>query len=101
MPCRPVLLRSRADVGELRVPVLALFGALDNNILAEKNKNAWESALKERGNADYTLQILPNGNHYCLEAKIGNNGEIPSLKRFVPAYVSTIRDWLAKRIRRG
>jgi len=30
----------------LRSPVLALFGELDNNIVAEKNKSAWESALK-------------------------------------------------------
>src|SRR5918999_521801 len=29
----------------LQVPTLALFGELDNNILAEKNKAAWESEV--------------------------------------------------------
>jgi uncharacterized protein len=49
---------------ELTVRVLALFGALDNNIVAEKNKAAWEAALKAGGHRDYTLRILPRANHY-------------------------------------
>jgi pimeloyl-ACP methyl ester carboxylesterase len=84
---------------QLQVPTLALFGELDNNIVAEKNKAAWEVALKDGGNRDYTLRILPKANHYQLEAKIGSNAEAPSLQRYVPAYFTTIHDWLAKRIR--
>ena len=84
---------------QLQVPTLALFGELDNNILAEKNKAAWEAALKAGGNRDYTLRILPKANHGMLEAKVGNNAEAASLQRFVPVYFTTIQDWLAKRIR--
>jgi pimeloyl-ACP methyl ester carboxylesterase len=84
---------------QLQVPTLALFGELDNNILAEKNMAAWEAALKAGGNRDYTLRILPKANHLQLEAKVGNNAEMASLQRFVPAYFTTVRDWLAKRIR--
>ena len=84
---------------QLRVPVLALFGELDDNIVAEKNRNAWEAALKAGNNRDYTLRILPKANHLQLEAKVGNNAEMTSLQRFVPAYLSTLQDWLAKRIR--
>jgi uncharacterized protein len=84
----------------LRTPVLALFGELDNNILAEKNRAAWEAALKAGGHPDYTLQILPKANHYQIEAMLGSNAEMPSLQRFVPAYSTTLREWLAKRIRR-
>jgi hypothetical protein len=83
----------------LQVPTLALFGELDNNILAEKNKAAWETALKAGGNRDYTLRILPKANHLQLEAKVGSNTEMASLQRFVPAYFTIIQDWLAKRIR--
>jgi pimeloyl-ACP methyl ester carboxylesterase len=83
---------------QLRVPTLALFGELDNNIVAEKNRSAWEEALKLSGNRDYTLLILPKANHLQLEAKVGSNAEIASLQRFVPAYFTTIQDWLAKRI---
>ncbi len=83
----------------LQVPVLAIFGELDNNVIAEKNKAAWEAALKAGGNRDYTLRILPKANHDQLEGKVGSNAEMASLQRFVPAYFTTIQDWLAKRIR--
>lgn len=83
----------------LQVPTLALFGELDNNIVAEKNKAAWEAALKAGGNRDYTLRIVPQADHLQLEAKIGSNAEMMSLQRFVPAYFTTIQDWLATRIR--
>jgi pimeloyl-ACP methyl ester carboxylesterase len=82
---------------QLHTPVLALFGELDDNILAEKNKNAWEAALKAGDNRDYTLRIIPKADHLQLEAKTGSNVEMASLQRFAPTYFSTVRDWLAKR----
>ena len=84
---------------QLQVPTLALFGELDNNIMAEKNRAAWEAALKAGGHRDYTLRVLPKANHYQLEAKAGSNAEIPQLQRFVPAYFTTISEWLSTRIR--
>jgi pimeloyl-ACP methyl ester carboxylesterase len=83
----------------LQVPTLALWGELDNNILAEKNKAAWEAALNAGRNPDYTLRILAKANHAQWEARVGSNAEMKSLDRFVPAYFTTIQDWLAKRIR--
>lgn len=83
---------------QLQVPTLALFGELDNNILAKKNEAAWDSALKAAGNGDYTLRVLPKANHLMLEAAVGNNAEMASLKRFVPSYAATIQAWLAGRI---
>jgi uncharacterized protein len=83
----------------LHVPMLALFGELDNNVMAEKNKAAWESALRAGANRDYTLRILPKANHIQLDAKVGSNAEMASLHRFVPAYRTTVLDWLSKRVR--
>ncbi len=83
----------------LRAPTLALFGELDDNIVAEKNKSAWQRALESGGHPDYTLRILPRANHLQLEATVGSNAEMPSLQRFVPAYFATVEEWLAKRIR--
>ena len=88
----------RPTLGRLQVPTLALFGELDNNIVASKNKAAWDSAVTAAGNRDYTSRILPKANHIQLEAKIGSNAEMASLQRFVPDYAQTIREWLAKRI---
>ena len=84
---------------QLQTPTLALWGELDNNILAEKNQAAWDAALRAGGNRDYTLTILPKANHAQWEAKAGSNAETKSLQRVVPGYFTTIQDWLAKRIR--
>ena len=84
---------------QLRVPTLALFGELDNNVLAEKNRKAWDAALAASGNRDYTLQVLPRANHLLLEADVGNNAEMATLKRIVPAYRETVETWLSKRVR--
>jgi uncharacterized protein len=84
---------------KLQTPTLAIFGELDNNIVAEKNKAAWEAALKAGGHRDYTLRILPKGNHLQLEAKVGSNAEMPRLQRFVPEYFPTVREWLSNRVK--
>jgi pimeloyl-ACP methyl ester carboxylesterase len=83
----------------LQTPTLGVFGELDNNIVADKNKAAWEAALKFARNKDYTLTILPKANHAQWAARIGNNAEMASLNGFVPEYMPTIVDWLAKRLR--
>jgi len=83
----------------LQVPTLAIFGELDNNILAGKNVAAWDAALRAGGNTDYMLRTIPRANHLQLEANVGNNTEMPSLRRFAPSYYVTVHDWLAKRIR--
>jgi pimeloyl-ACP methyl ester carboxylesterase len=84
---------------QLRVPTLAIWGSLDNNIVADKNKPAWEEALKAAGNRDYALVVIPQADHAMLEAKVGSNAETKSLQRFVPAYFTTVEDWLAKHLR--
>jgi dienelactone hydrolase len=83
---------------QLRVPTLAIFGGLDNNIVAEKNRAAWEAALRTAGNQDHTLRVLPRANHIMLEANVGSNAEMPSLQRFVPEYAATVTGWLASRL---
>ena len=94
---RPLILYDPAPaIRQLKLPLLALFGELDNNILAEKNRAAWEQALKAGGNADYTLQIVPKANHALLEASLGNNSEMRSLQRFVPSYSEIVLAWLSK-----
>jgi uncharacterized protein len=96
---RPLILYDpAAATRQIKLPVLALFGELDNNILAEKNRAAWEAALKAGDHRDYTLRILPKANHVLLEATVGNNAEMKSLQRFVPAYSAIVLDWLSKRV---
>jgi len=84
---------------QLKTPTLALFGELDNNIVAEKNRAAWEAALKAGGHGDYMLRILPKANHSQFAAKVGSNAEMKSLQGFVPEYSSTILTWLTAHVR--
>jgi len=67
--------------------------------VANKNKEAWDAAMKASGNRDYTAVILPKANHAQWAAKIGSNAEFASLNGFLPVYFSTIQNWLAKRVR--
>jgi pimeloyl-ACP methyl ester carboxylesterase len=96
---RPLIVHDPAPtIRSLQLPVLALFGELDNNILPEKNRAAWNAALTAGGHRDYMLRILPKANHTLLEAKVGNNAEMKSLQRFVPAYSDVVLAWLSKHI---
>jgi uncharacterized protein len=83
---------------QIRLPVLALFGGLDNNILAEKNRAAGEAGLKAGCHTDYTLRILAGANHLLLEAKSGTNAEMKSLRGFIPAYFDAVLEWLSKHL---
>jgi len=41
---------------------------------------------------------VAKANHAMLDAKAGNNAEMPSLNGFVPTYSAIVTDWLRKRI---
>ena len=83
---------------KLRCSTLAIFGGLDNNVLAEKNQSAWEGALARGGNPDYKTVVLAGADHIMMAARVGSSAEMPSLQRFVPEYSATIANWLAARI---
>ena len=74
--------------------MLALFGELDNNIMAEKNRAAWGTGLEGRRAPDYTLRILPKANHY----QVGSEGRKQRGDGLAAAvrteYFTTIDDWL-------
>lgn len=84
---------------QLRVPTLALFGELDDNILPDRNSAAWEAALQAGGHPDYTIRVLPRANHALLEARTGTDAEMASPQRFTPVYFTTVEGWLRARVR--
>jgi pimeloyl-ACP methyl ester carboxylesterase len=85
-------------LAKVRCPTLAYFGELDLNVVPEKNRARWESALKAGGNQDYTLLIVPHGNHILAAAKTGTFDEFPTLSRFVPDYPQTLLKWLSQHL---
>ncbi|HEV7787237.1 MAG TPA: alpha/beta fold hydrolase, partial [Thermoanaerobaculia bacterium] len=59
----------RPALRRVKVPVLALNGELDLQVIADQNLPEIEKALKEGGNKDFTLKRLPGLNHLFQPAK--------------------------------
>jgi len=78
-------------------PVLVLLGELDANTPSQLTAPVIERGLKQRGNKDYSIRILPKANHGLFEAVTGYTSEAPLLKRYVPGYMDGITDWLSER----
>lgn len=86
------------DWAQTTVPVLALFGAKDLQVLADSNIVAIEAALAEAGNTDVTVVNFPEANHLFQAAITGNPSEYATLEQaFVPEFLPTIIDWLDAR----
>ena len=79
-----------------RVPVLALFGGLDLQVLADQNRPPLEKALA--GNPDVTVEMLPQANHLFQSATTGSPAEYATLEHdFVDGFLATISDWILAR----
>jgi uncharacterized protein len=83
-------------ISKLRVPVLVMFGELDQTVVPAKNAAAWQVALQQGGVKDSAIKIFPRANHMLLEARSGSNDELPLLEHFVPDYAPFLLDWLRK-----
>jgi pimeloyl-ACP methyl ester carboxylesterase len=80
-------------------PVLAVFGAKDTFLPAEKSARIWQTALEKAGNKDVTIRVFPDGNHSLIESKTGGLKESARAQRFVPGFFETLRDWTLKQIK--
>jgi len=85
---------TKSNGRRVTLPVLALYGGMDSNVLAQRNAAALASSLKKAGNRDYKIVIFPKANHDGLEAKQGQNENDAGFKRFVPGYFIAEIDWL-------
>ena len=82
-----------------RCPVLALYGALDLQVPPGVNLKPLESALREGGNNDVTVRILPGANHLFQAATTGHPSEYAQLKKeFVPGFLDTLTAWVTRHV---
>ena len=78
-------------------PVLALNGELDKQVDATLNLGAIEAALKQGGNKNYTLRVLPKLNHLLQTATTGAAQEYGQLEETVsPIALEEVIQWLKK-----
>ena len=88
----------RPALRRVRVPVLAVVGEKDLQVLAKENLSEIAKALKEGGNTDYTLKEFPGLNHLFQTCKTGAPTEYGKIEEtFAPEALDYIADWIVKR----
>jgi pimeloyl-ACP methyl ester carboxylesterase len=88
----------RPALRQVKVPVLALNGELDLQVIPDQNLPEIEKALKEAGNKDFTLKRLPGLNHLFQPAKTGSPSEYAKSEITIdPVVLDTITQWIAER----
>jgi pimeloyl-ACP methyl ester carboxylesterase len=83
----------------LHMPVLALNGSLDRQVLPEANLAGIRAALA--GNPDVTITELPGLNHLFQTAHTGGIGEYAEIEEtMAPVVLTTVADWIRARFAR-
>lgn len=84
-------------LAKVRVPVLALAGALDLQV-PKDNLPRIAAALRRARNPDVTTQLLPGLNHLFQHARTGAPTEYGALEEtFAPEAIQLVCDWVVAR----
>jgi uncharacterized protein len=93
-PCR--------DLRRIRVPVLAINGARDVQVLASQHLPAIEAALHEGGNTRVRTEILPGLNHLFQECDSGSVANYALIEETMnAAALNLVRDWILEHFPAG
>lgn len=83
---------------QVKVPVLALNGELDLQVLPEQNLPVIAKGLEEAGNTDYTIIKLPKINHLFQTCEIGSLEEYAKIEETIsPGVLDIIAKWILMR----
>lgn len=79
------------------VPIFAINGEKDTQVLADKNLDAIKSALDKGRNYQYEIKSYPNLNHLFQESETGNVDEYGKIEQTIsPEVLDDITNWLKK-----
>ena len=85
---------------QVKVPVLALSGELDQQVLSKENLFAISKALEDGGNKDYSIVELPKLNHLFQTCHDGSFGEYAKIEETIsPAVLKLIAKWILERVK--
>jgi len=83
------------DLARLKIPLLALFGAKDTQIVAAPHRDAMKAALDGAGHEDHTLTVLPGLNHLFQECETGAVGEYGAIEQTIaPQVLGAVTEWI-------
>lgn len=81
---------------QVRVPTLAIFGALDKNVDEADSQERFRSAFRRAGMSDFTVRVFPDIGHTLLESQTGYMDE-PDLPQRYTGYPEAMIGWLQVR----
>ncbi|HEX3144145.1 MAG TPA: hypothetical protein VHQ64_09245, partial [Pyrinomonadaceae bacterium] len=85
----------RPTLAKVKVPVLAMNGELDVQVPAKADLAAIDQALKEAGNRDYKIVLLPKLNHLFQTSATGAPSEYGTIEETIaPIALQTMGDWI-------
>jgi pimeloyl-ACP methyl ester carboxylesterase len=88
----------RTALREVTVPILALNGTLDLQVLHDQNLPEIEKALQEAGNQDVTIRLFEGLNHLFQSARTGSPAEYANIEETIaPEVLEAIREWIVAR----
>jgi pimeloyl-ACP methyl ester carboxylesterase len=87
----------RPALEKVKVPVLAMNGALDLQVPPHQNLLAIAAALEAGGNPDYEIVKLAHLNHLFQTAQTGSPIEYAKIEEtFAPAALEAMGDWIGR-----
>jgi len=87
-------------ISKVSVPVLAINGSKDVQVLSTLNLNGFEAGLAKAKNKDYTIKELEGLNHLFQKANTGAISEYASIEEtFNPKALELIKDWIVERFK--
>lgn len=88
----------RPTLEKVKIPVLALNGENDTQVLAKENLEIISAALKKAKNKDLTVKSFRKLNHLFQTSETGLVGEYGEIEETIaPQVLETISDWILKR----
>ena len=90
----------RPALEKVKVPVLAMNGALDLQVPPHQNLPAIAAALEAGGNPDYQIVKLPHLNHLFQTAQTGSPTEYSKIEEtFAPVALQVLGDWIVRHVK--
>jgi pimeloyl-ACP methyl ester carboxylesterase len=88
---------SRVTLRKVTIPVLAINGEKDLQVAARANLDAIAAALKQAGNKDFSVVLLPQLNHLFQTSETGLPMEYGDIEETIsPVALKTMSDWILK-----
>ncbi len=85
----------RPTLMKVHVPVLAINGEKDLQVPPKEDLEGIEQALKDAGNKDYKIVLLPDLNHLFQTTRTGAPSEYAQIEEtLAPIALQTIGDWI-------